>query len=132
MGRVHQFRGSDWKFVATSVSPSSQQQQEIPFCPASTHLERVHLIKRRRCVNRTPPSPRPGYPPGPGLFSHGWERAVWADPEQESRVPAFSLALRVTSEREEQLGDSPRQRAQTGGGQQRGVAGARAWMWLLV
>lgn len=57
MGRVHQFRGSDWKFVATSVSPSSQQQQEIPFCPASTHLERVHLIKRRRCVNRTPPPP---------------------------------------------------------------------------
>lgn len=78
---------------------------------------------------RRPPPPRP---PGPGFFSHGWERAVWADPEQESRVPAFWLALWVTSEREEQLGDSPRQREQTGGGQKRGVAGARAWMWLLV
>lgn len=58
MGRAHQFRGSDWKFVATSVSPSSQQQQEIPFCPASTDLERVHLIKRRRCVDPPPPAPR--------------------------------------------------------------------------
>lgn len=61
MGRAHQFRGSDWKFVATSVSLTSQQQQEIPFCPASTDLERVHLIKRRRCVN--PPHPRPAPPP---------------------------------------------------------------------
>lgn len=57
---------------------------------------------------------------------------MWADPEQKSRAPAFWLALWVTSEREEQLGDSQRQRSQTGGGQQRGVAGARAWMWLLV
>lgn len=81
-------------------------------------------------MRQSPPPPPRAL--GPGLFSHGWERAVWADPEQESRVPAFWLALWVTSERKEQLGDSPRQRAQTGGGQQRGVAGARAWMWLLV
>lgn len=59
MGRAHQFRGSDWKFVATSVSPSSPQQQEIPFCPTSTDPERVHLIKRR-CVK--PPRALPFLP----------------------------------------------------------------------
>lgn len=106
MGRAHQFRGSDWKFVATSVSPGSQQQQEIPFCPGSTGLERVHFISKGDASD----------PLRPSLFSHGWERAGWADAEQAAHVSAFWLALWVASEREEQPGDSPRQRAQTGGG----------------
>lgn len=57
---------------------------------------------------------------------------MWADPEQECLVPAFWLAPGMASESEDQRGDSPRQGAQTAGGQQRGVAGARARMWVLV